>query len=105
MVKLDIRGDQAAVWLHPDRAGLALVGEIDRHNGFLLTGALRALDADVGDAHLDLSGLTFLDVAGMAELVSFAARRRPGAVVLDGAPEIVRRVIDLIWPENYLEIR
>lgn len=82
----------------PDGAGLRIVGEIDLANHDRLRHALARLPA-CGDVHLDLSGLQFIDVAGAAELVHFAAGPPRRAVVLHSPPAQLGRIVELLWPE------
>ncbi|UBU11753.1 STAS domain-containing protein [Nonomuraea gerenzanensis] len=94
--------DRARVTLVAHPFGLRISGEIDRGNRHLLTGALGwALLAGSHDIRLDLSGLTFIDVAGMRLIVVVAARL-PGdrELVLDPISPAVRRVLALTgWAE------
>lgn len=82
----------------PGRSGLVICGEIDIANHHLLRQALAVLAAEDADesepVQLDLSGLRFIDVAGLAELAGFATQRR---LVLHAPPPQVRRLADLFW--------
>ncbi|MFF5531483.1 STAS domain-containing protein [Streptomyces cinerochromogenes] len=63
----------------------------------------RALDRAVREGedvyYLELSALTFVDVAGVGALADaargFGGRRR---LVLDRPPDTVPRILDLLWP-------
>jgi ABC-type transporter Mla MlaB component len=82
-----------------DLFGLRVSGEID------LAGRAhweRALDQAVGrgfDVHIDLSGLTFTDVTGVALLVS-AAERLPGGrrLTVHRPPRGWLLIYELFWP-------
>ncbi|GAA4911568.1 anti-anti-sigma factor [Nonomuraea thailandensis] len=89
--------DRARVTLVAHPFGLRITGEIDRGNRHLLAGALGwALLAGSHDIRLDLSGLTFIDVAGL-RLVIVAAARLPAdrELILDPISPAVRRVLAL----------
>ncbi|MFE7774925.1 STAS domain-containing protein [Streptomyces sp. NPDC057445] len=53
-----------------------------------------------GDVYLELSGVTFVDVAG-ASVLALAAQRLHGdrRMVLDQPPPALRRALDLFWPD------
>ncbi|MER7111928.1 STAS domain-containing protein [Streptomyces sp. NPDC000229] len=53
-----------------------------------------------GDIQMDLSGLTFVDVAGATSL-AHTAQRLPGdrRIVVRKPPPSLRRVLELFWPE------
>ncbi|MEV0828152.1 STAS domain-containing protein [Nonomuraea rubra] len=89
--------DRARVTLVPHPFGLRITGEIDRGNRHLLGGALDwALLAGSHDIRLDLSGLTFIDVAGMRLIIVAAARLSPDReLVLGPVSPVVRRVLAL----------
>ncbi|MGR6915192.1 STAS domain-containing protein [[Actinomadura] parvosata] len=89
--------DRARVTLVSHPFGLRITGEIDRGNRHLLAGALTwALLAGSHDIRLDLSGLTFIDVAGMRLIITAAARLSSDReVILDPISPAVRRVLSL----------
>lgn len=94
--------DRARVTLVPHPLGLRITGEIDRGNRHVLARALDwALLASGTDIRLDLSGLTFVDVAGMRLVVAAAARLFPHRVlILDPVSPVVRRLLALTGWEN-----
>jgi anti-anti-sigma regulatory factor len=84
----------------PCQVGARVAGEVDvtvRDSWHATLASLAAVD---GDVHLDLSGLTFIDVRGVAELVDLAdglgGERR---VVLHRPPRVLRQVMDVLWPD------
>ncbi|MCF6470356.1 STAS domain-containing protein [Nonomuraea sp. MG754425] len=87
--------DQLRVTLVPHPFGLRITGEIDCGNRRLLADALGwALLAGSRQLRLDLSGLVFLDVAGLRLIVGTAARLSAGReVVLDPISPMVRRLL------------
>jgi anti-anti-sigma factor len=77
--------------------GLRLVGDVDAFAVPVLAGALRTLTNTDDDIHLQLSGLQFMDVAGL-ELVVSTARAMPKGqrVVLHALSPHLRRVMALV---------
>ena len=68
------------------RQGLLLDGEADLNSCGALRGALRALmPAGSGEIHLELAGLTFIDVSCTRELVRLA-QFAPARVILHNPP-------------------
>lgn len=89
---------QAAVTHHPHAAVVRLSGELDAHTSGQLRSLLNELLlAGQGNLVLDLSGLSFLDSAGLAALLSAAkgTRRGGGRLLLSGPAPGVRRVMAL----------
>jgi anti-anti-sigma regulatory factor len=92
----------------PGRAGLRVVGEVG-----LMTRAewVRALERAVREGEgmregeqvlyrLELSALTFVDVAGADALVATAqALREGGRIVLHRPPPALSRLLELFWPD------
>jgi anti-anti-sigma factor len=78
-------------------SGLRLVGDVDSFAVPVLAGALRTLTDAEDDIHLQLSGLQFMDVAGL-ELVVSTARTMPGGrkVVIHALSPHLRRVMALV---------
>ncbi|WP_308122315.1 STAS domain-containing protein [Streptomyces sp. TRM70350] len=83
-----------------ERFGVRAVGEV----GFTTRGIwARALEEVVRDGravcHLELSAVTFVDVAGAGVLVD-AARRLPAGrrIVLHRPPPALCRTLELFWP-------
>ena len=105
----DVTGDRAAEILldtRIDPAGVPIVsvsGELDSSNA----GALQATIAPIAAEHperlvFDLSGLRFIDSAGIAVLVGVAAQVK--AVQLRQPSQVVRRVIELTGLTGVLPI-
>ena len=81
----------------PDGSGLRVTGELDASNAKQVADRLERIDA-VNGVTLDLTGLDFIDSAGMNVLIAVARDLSDGARMLlrvrpDGP---VRRVIDLM---------
>ncbi len=90
-----------------DRPGLRIAGEIDQSNCAVLHRMLASCRTE-NDIHLDLAGLQFIDVAGVALLALFAHRAVTGApprrLVLHAPPYPLRRIAELLWPDPDWEI-
>ncbi|WP_162941828.1 STAS domain-containing protein [Desertimonas flava] len=88
-------GDRVTV---SDRAGggFTLAGELDAFGASLADGVLGGLPSGL-DGHLDVSGLTFVDSAGLRVLVRLSERlRADGASLhLHDASDALRRLIEL----------
>ena len=70
-----------------------------------LRGALRALmPAGSGEIHLELAGLTFIDVSCTRELVTLAQFARPARVILHNPPWSLQRITTLAWPHASIEV-
>lgn len=79
----------------PSLTGLRLSGELDLCSSPELSAALAEIGAD-DPIHIDLSELTFLDSAGMNEILSLAGSRSGrGRVVLMNPSEPVRRALEI----------
>jgi anti-anti-sigma regulatory factor len=84
-----------------DGAGecLRLAGEADLYSCGALEQALAGLAAAGGDVQVDVTAVTFADVAVTRVLALTAARLGPGrTLVLHGASPAVRRLVGLCWP-------
>lgn len=86
----------------PDRIGIRAAGEV-----CLTTHAVweRVLDELVGlserseDVHLELSAVTYVDVAGAGVVAAAAARLEPGRrIVLHRPPAALRLTLATFWP-------
>jgi anti-anti-sigma factor len=89
------------------RTGLRVAGEIDLITRNEWAKALDEL-ADIGaDLHLDLTGVTFIDVGGATLLARAAMRLADGHhLVLHRPPPILRSILDLLWgPNPAIEVR
>ncbi|MDN3293220.1 STAS domain-containing protein [Streptomyces ficellus] len=62
-----------------------------------ILGGLRGRE---GDIHMDLSGLTFVDVAGASSLAR-TAQSLPGGrrILIESPPASLSRVLEMFWPE------
>ncbi|GGU76638.1 hypothetical protein GCM10010260_06090 [Streptomyces filipinensis] len=93
----------AVPWLsvHPltARAGFRAVGEVTLPTHRIWERALEDAVRDRGDVYfVELSALSFVDVAG-AEVLADAARRfGERRLVLDRPPAALPRVLGLLWP-------
>ncbi|MFF2195396.1 STAS domain-containing protein [Streptomyces sp. NPDC058157] len=81
----------------PDRAVVAVCGELDMQTSLDLTEATDALPFAGLDLTLDLSGVTFMDSAGLNTLLRLRRRvRAEGATLsLSGVPDQALRVLEL----------
>ena len=93
-------GRQLTVTLTSFPPGLRLSGEIDVSNIDAVGNALRSLGA-VGDVHLEMSSISFCDVAGIRAFVAHAENRdHRHRLLLHGLPPQLERVLDLVgWGE------
>lgn len=101
--------DRAAVASSLDVAmqpgALKLVGEVDVSSLRLLESALTAARPDGNGLVIDLSGLTFIDVAGTRLLVHCARRLRPAVrVTVTRPPPHVELILRAVGWEEDLEI-
>ncbi len=77
---------------------LVLVGELDPYTAPLFMAEIEgALGDDVVNLKLDMGGLSFLDSSGLRVLMAAHNKLKPrgGGVVLAGATDITRRVIEI----------
>jgi ABC-type transporter Mla MlaB component len=84
-----------------DRAGWRAAGEISHPTHATWVRVLdRLADQDEDVCHLELSAVTFVDVAGASALV-MTVRRLPTErrVVLHQPPPTLCRLLDLFWPD------
>ncbi len=87
------------------RHGLLLHGEADLNSRSALRGALRALmPGGSGEIHLELAGLTFIDVSCTRELVTLAQAAQPARVILHHPPWSLQRITTLAWPQASIEV-
>jgi anti-anti-sigma factor len=83
-----------------ETTGLRVIGEIDLNGHDEWERALRRVTAPGEEVHLDLTGLSFIDVRGVALLVDVAGRMREGQrIVVLGAPPGLQRVLQVLWPD------
>ncbi|WP_230885608.1 STAS domain-containing protein [Streptomyces spinoverrucosus] len=84
-----------------ERFGVRAVGEVGLTTRGIWERALEEVVRDGTDVcHLELSAVTFVDVAGAGVLVD-AARRLPVGrrLVLHRPPPALRRTLELFWPD------
>jgi anti-anti-sigma regulatory factor len=84
-----------------ERRGVRAAGEVGLATHGIWERALHGIVRDgEGVCHLELSAVTFVDVAGAGVLVA-AARRLPGdrRMVLHRPPPALRRTLELFWPD------
>jgi ABC-type transporter Mla MlaB component len=86
--------------LHADAGGRwRLTGELDIAVVDELELALAAIGAD-HDVELTLDGCQFIDVAGARALISLARRLEPDyRLIVHEPPNVLRRLLELGWPE------
>jgi STAS domain len=93
------------IWRLAGRHGLLLDGEADVNSHGALRGALRALTSDgPGEIHLELAGLTFIDVSCTRELVTLTQSPHPARVILHNPPWSLQRITTLAWPHASIEV-
>jgi anti-anti-sigma regulatory factor len=83
------------------RSGLRVAGEVGLATHHVWERALeRAVHEDGDVYHLELSAVTFIDVAGAGALAAAAQEFGEGRrMVLDHPPHALRRVLDMFWPD------
>jgi anti-anti-sigma regulatory factor len=83
------------------RSGLRVAGEIGLTTQPIWERALElAVREDEDVYHLELSAVTFVDVAGAGALAAAAQRLSDGRrIVLNRPPATLRRVLEIFWPE------
>ena len=86
------------------RRGLLLDGEADVNSCSALRRALRALGDGPGEIHLELAGLTFIDVSCTRELVTLTQFAHPAHVILHNPPWPLQRITALVWPQASIEV-
>ena len=78
--------------IHP--RGLRFAGEIDMSNSDAVGQSIRVGFGDAGDAHLELSRLSFCDISGIRALVEAALELSAGrCILLHGLPEQLQTVM------------
>ncbi len=85
----------------PDNAGLGVIGEISMNTRTVWQQTLKQLVERRTDVlHVDLSRVSFVDVAGVTDLAVTAQRLPEGQrIVLHRPPAQVPRILELFWPE------
>lgn len=88
----------------PGQAGLRILGEVDMATSSDWVGVLVAVRFSGAIERLDLSGLSFIDVRGVASLVE-AARLLPSRpLTLSRPPSCLRRILDTVWSNEATHI-
>lgn len=84
-----------------DRPGWQAVGEVTLLTRPAWEQTLNHLAlSDEEACHLELSAVTFVDVAGVSALAVTAQGLRQGRrIVLEEPPATLRRVLDMFWPD------
>ncbi|MEW2082990.1 STAS domain-containing protein [Streptomyces sp. NPDC005283] len=83
-----------------DRPGVHAAGEVTLATRTAWERALDSLVGGSGDVYLDLSAVTFIDVAGMSTVAVAAQHLGTGRrMVLEGPPPTLRRALDMFWPD------
>jgi anti-anti-sigma factor len=85
-----------------DGFSLAPIGELDMASGPAFAAALDGMISTLGEVVVDMSGVKFMDSAGLNVLCTAA---RSGAVRLQCVPDQVRRVIEITGLEATLGIQ
>jgi anti-sigma B factor antagonist len=90
-----------------DALGLSIDGELDLYTAPEVHEELASIPPDVRYVIADLTGLSFLDSAGMATLLATARRlaERRGTMTLVVGDESVLRVLRVTGLDRYFEIR
>jgi hypothetical protein len=81
------------------RTGLRLSGRADLDTVDLLKHAIEALLLDVGEIHLQLASLEYIDEAAARELVALTDRPTRPRLFLHYPPLVLLRLLRLRWPE------
>lgn len=84
------------------RAGLRLEGEADLTGLDQIREALAALPP-AAKIHLDLAGLTFIDVAATRQLIAVTRQPPRPRLILHDPPPVLIRLIRLAWPGANVE--
>jgi STAS domain len=89
----------------PHRAGLVLAGDADITTRDALRAALAALPADgIGDIHLDLAKLRFIDLSCTRELIAFTERHPCVRLIAHEPPASLLRITALIFPQASITV-
>lgn len=86
-----------------DRVGLCLNNEADLTNQLEIRRALAALPP-TAMVHLELAGLTFIDIAATRELIGPTQQPPHPRLILHHPPPVLERLISLLWPDANAEL-
>ncbi|WP_405719762.1 STAS domain-containing protein [Streptomyces sp. NBC_01537] len=82
-----------------DRHGVRASGEVCLPTYVAWERALDELVGHDGDVHLELSAITYVDVAGATAMAAAAGRLGEGRrMVLHRPPQVLRRTLQIFWP-------
>ncbi|MGP2438709.1 STAS domain-containing protein [Streptomyces sp. JW3] len=85
----------------PGRDGVRAAGEIMLTTRGTWQRALEQAVGEGGDVHVEMSGVTFVDVDGAHTLADLAGRLPQGRrLVLHRPPATLRRVLEMFWPDQ-----
>ncbi len=76
-------------------AGLRFAGEIDVTNSAAVGESLRVGFGNAGDAHVDVSRLSFCDISGIRAMVDAALDLRDRRLLLHGLPDQLQAVMNV----------
>jgi ABC-type transporter Mla MlaB component len=105
---INVRNSELGIWqghgalqtaVMSDPPGLALGGDIDEETYPALVEALNHIPRDNASLHVDLSAVTFCDLAGLRAIVRLAGTNMP--VILHGVPRPLRTVMKILgWDQE-----
>ena len=105
---VNVRNPELGIWhshgalrtaVMRDPPGLALGGDIDEETYPALVEALNHIPQDNASFHVDLSAVTFCDLAGLRAIVRLAGTSTP--VILHGVPRPLRTVMKILgWDQE-----
>jgi anti-anti-sigma regulatory factor len=106
--RINARNPELGIWqghgalrtaMMTDRPGLALGGDIDEETHPALVEALNHTPRDNDSLHVDLSAVTYCDLAGLRAIIRLADTNLP--VILHGVPRTLRTVMEILgWDQE-----
>jgi hypothetical protein len=87
------------------RVGLRLAGDADVLSVRVLREAIAALPTDLGEVHLQLSGLDAIDLSAVRELIAIARQPSRPRVILHHPPPALLRIIRLVGAGSASQFR
>lgn len=89
-----------------DRGEVQVRGEVSFVTHRVWERELGNLVTRSGDVHLELAGLSFIDIKGVTLLVTAARRIQEGGrrMVLHTPPPALRRIMDTLWPGGAADV-